>query len=147
MNKTLMFSILDENITRQKRDKNIKALDKNRKRNNKISNRFNKISEKLSSNLLDLFSESEIEKMARESGFVSKQSKLSGFKFLDLLLFSRFDNEKLSLNDLSVQSADKHNISISKQAINDRSNLQRTTCPKENAISYSVSCWHRRVLV
>lgn len=120
MNKTLIFSILDENLTRQKRYKNIKALDKNRKRNHEISNRFNKISKKLSSNLLDLFSEFEIEKIARESGFVSKRSKLSGFKFLDLLLFSRFDNEKLSLNDLSVQSAYKHNISISKQAINDR---------------------------
>jgi hypothetical protein len=120
LNKSLTFNILDENLTRQKRYKNIKALNKNRKRNNEISNKFNKISKKLSSNLLDLFSESEIEKIARESGFVSKQSKLSGFKFLDLLLFSRFDNEKLSLNDLSVQSAYKHNISISKQAINDR---------------------------
>jgi uncharacterized membrane protein YgaE (UPF0421/DUF939 family) len=115
LNKSLTFSILDENLTRQKRYKNIKTLNKNRKRNNKISNKFNKISKKLSSNLLDLFSESEIEKIARESGFVSKQSKLSGFKSLDLLLFlkleepkiSRFDNEKLSLNDLSVQSAYK----------------------------------------
>lgn len=120
MHKTLIFSILDENLTRQKRYKNIKGLDKSRKSKIKISNRFNKISKKLSSNLLDLFSEYEIEKIARESGFVSKQSKLSGFKFLDLLLFSRFDNEKLSLNDLSVQSINKHNISISKQAINDR---------------------------
>ncbi len=120
MNKALIFSILAENLTRQKRYKNIKALDKNIKRNIEINNRFNKISKKLSSNLLDLFSELEIEKIARESGFVSKQSKLSGFKFLDLLLFSKFDNEKLSLNDLSSQSAEKHNIRISKQAINDR---------------------------
>lgn len=91
-----------------------------KKKNNNGNCGFTKISEKLNSNLLDVFSENEIEKIARESGFVLKQSKLSGFKFLDLLLFSKFDNEKLSLNDLSCRAADKHNIVISKQAINDR---------------------------
>lgn len=95
-------------------------LGKGKKRNKNITKGFNKISEKLSSNLLDFFSEDEIEKIARESGFVTNSSKLSGFNFLDLLLFSKFDNEMLSLNDLSVQSADKHNVSITKQAINER---------------------------
>ena len=55
-----------------------------KKKNNNGNCGFTKISEKLNSNLLDVFSENEIEKIARESGFVLKQSKLSGFKFLDL---------------------------------------------------------------
>ena len=95
-------------------------MDKIRKKNNSSCSFHNRISKKLSSNILDFFAEKEIENLARESGFVSKESKLSGFKFLDLILFSKFDNEKLSLNDLSSQTAHKHQIFISKQAINDR---------------------------
>lgn len=83
-------------------------------------NNFLKKSTDLSSDLNKFFTEQEIEKVAIETGFVTRISKLTGYKFMDLLLFSKFDNKKLSLNDLSSQAEDKFNVTVSKQGIDNR---------------------------
>ena len=57
-------------------------------------NNFLKKSTDLSSDLNKFFTEQEIEKVAIETGFVTRSSKLTGYKFMDLLLFSKFDNKK-----------------------------------------------------
>nr|NQU91544.1 IS4 family transposase [Bacteroidota bacterium] len=67
-----------------------------------------------------MLSEAEIEKLARSLGFVQRTSKLSGWKFLDMLLFTHFNHEKLSLNELSIQLKLRYGVKITKQGINDR---------------------------
>jgi hypothetical protein len=59
------------------------------------------ISEQLSSKITDFFEKSTIDSLARESGFVKRERTISGFDFLQTLLFSKFDNSKLSLESLA----------------------------------------------
>ncbi len=78
------------------------------------------IGQKLSKEITNLLTEAEIEKQARKSGFVIRTSKLSGWKFLEMLLFTEFNHKKLSLNELSIQLKLRFNIDISKQGIDER---------------------------
>ena len=114
----MKISILEENTTHQIKH-NFKVLSKDNK-NNKRDNNSSILSQKLSNKILDFFAEEELEQIAQESGFISKESKLSGYQFLDALLFSKTNFEQLSLNDLSGQLQDKHNLTISKQGIDKR---------------------------
>ncbi len=81
---------------------------------------FTKQAKKLSSEITAFLNEENIDKIAKETGFVKRERKLSGFNFLDMLLFTHFNNNELSLNDLSAQLADRYNIDISSQAIDGR---------------------------
>ena len=69
-----------------------------------------------------IFNESEVERLGRLSGFVKRKPKLTAFKFLLSLMFSRFDGSKLSLNDISNELYDKFDCSIKKQSIDERFN-------------------------
>ena len=76
------------------------------------------MAEKLSKELTDFFAKEEIEIIAREHGFVERETKkLTGFSFLDTLIFTGFDHSKLSLNNLTCQLSDKHQIAITKQGL------------------------------
>jgi len=71
--------------------------------------------------LTDFFAQEEVEKIARETGFVNRTSnKLGGFTFLTSLLYCDFDQSQLSLNDLSAQIRDKWDIVLTKQALQER---------------------------
>lgn len=76
----------------------------------------------LKKSLNTILNESEINRIGRLSGFVSRKSKLTAFNFLVSLMFSRFDGSKLSLNDISNELYDKFECNIKKQSINERFN-------------------------
>ena len=76
--------------------------------------------EKLSKEITNFLDEENINKIARETGFVQRERKLNGFKFLDMLLFTHFNHNELSLNDLSAQLAERYNIEIAAQSIDER---------------------------
>jgi len=80
------------------------------------------IGQKLSKEITNLLTEAEIENQARKSGFVIRTSKLSGWKFLEMLLFTELNHEKLSLNELAIQLKLRSKIEISKQGIDERFN-------------------------
>ena len=71
----------------------------------------------LSTEITKLISEAEIENQARKYGFIQRTSKLTGWKFLDMLLFTHFNHQQLSLNQLAIELKLRYGISISKQAI------------------------------
>ncbi len=81
---------------------------------------FTKPAKKLSKEITTFLNEDNINRIAKETGFVQRERKLNGFKFLDMLLFTHFNADELSLNDLSAQLADRFNIHISSQAIDER---------------------------
>ncbi len=81
---------------------------------------FTKQAKKLSTEITTFLNEESINKIAKETGFVKRERKLNGFNFLDMLLFTHFNNNELSLNDLSAQLADRYNMNISSQAIDER---------------------------
>ena len=70
----------------------------------------------------EFYSEQHIEQVARESGFVKRQRKLTPVSFLDSLLFNKYDNKTVSLNDYSVDIQVRHNTTIKKQSIDERFN-------------------------
>jgi len=75
----------------------------------------------LSKEIIRILTPDFINQLARETGFVVRESaKLDGYKFLDILLFTEFNCKKLSLNDLSVQLYKRYGVSISKQSVDDR---------------------------
>ena len=83
--------------------------------------KISSLANKLSHEITNLLTEQKIESLAKDIGFVKHDSvKLNGWKFLDMLLFTHFNHEKLSLNDLALQLHSRYGISISKQGINDR---------------------------
>ena len=84
-------------------------------------NKFSSLANKLSDKITNLLTKEKIESLAKELGFVKHDSvKLNGWKFLDMLLFTHFNHERLSLNDLALQLHQRYGITISKQGINDR---------------------------
>ncbi len=79
---------------------------------------FKKQTEKLSSEITNLLSEESINEIAKEIGFVKRDSgKFDGFKFLDLLLFTEFNHKKLSLNSMASSFQERYGIMMSKQAV------------------------------
>jgi hypothetical protein len=74
----------------------------------------------LSSKITDFFEKSTIDSLARESGFVKRERTISGFDFLQTLLFSKFDNSKLSLESLAESFMKLHHKEITKQGIDQR---------------------------
>lgn len=76
----------------------------------------------MSKKFSEFYSEEHIEQIARESGFLKRQRKLTPVSFLDTLLFNKYDNKVASLNDYSVDIAVRHNTTIKKQSIDERFN-------------------------
>ncbi len=74
----------------------------------------------LSFEITRLLNEENIDLIARETGFVQRKRKLSGFEFLDMLLFTQFNHKELSLNDLSIQLLLRYGVEISSQSIDER---------------------------
>jgi hypothetical protein len=74
----------------------------------------------LSNEITKILNEEKINETAKKCGFVIRESKLTGFRFLDMLLFTHFNHKELSLNDLSVQLKARYGISIKKQSVNER---------------------------
>lgn len=64
--------------------------------------------------------------MAKEVGFIERESKMKAYIFLDMLLSQVFDKSQLSLNDHSVELQMKHGIAITKQGIDDNFTCEST---------------------
>jgi hypothetical protein len=62
----------------------------------------------------------EIESLAKSKGFVLRKSKLNGSKFLDLLMFTHFNQQELTLTELAIQAELRFGVSMSKQGIDNR---------------------------
>jgi hypothetical protein len=78
--------------------------------------------EKLDIAISPFFSEQELEELARETGFVQRESKIGGALFLDLVVFNHENLKNQSLNDLSIVLKNQYNIDISKQSLHERFN-------------------------
>ncbi len=69
--------------------------------------------------------------MARDTGFVQRESKLSGSLFLDLLVFNSESLKHQSLNDLTVALQDEHGVDLTKQSLHERFNTSAVRFLKE----------------
>ena len=79
---------------------------------------FRNETKNLSEEITNLLSEENINAIAREIGFVKRDSnKFDGFKFMDMLLFTEFNHKELSLNSMALQLQDRYGIILSKQAV------------------------------
>lgn len=86
-----------------------------------MSNKYFKLKvDNLSNEITNIMNEEKINQLAKATGFVKREIKLDGFKFLDMLLFTHFNYKELSLNDLSAQLKLRYNISIRKQSLDER---------------------------
>ena len=77
-------------------------------------------SNQLSNKITEILNEEYINKTAKECGFIIREGKIDGYKFLDMLLFTHFNHKELSLSDLALQLELRYNIRITKQAIDER---------------------------
>lgn len=68
------------------------------------------------------FTQQELEKLARETGFVQRESKIGGALFLDLIVFNHENLKEQSLKDLCIVLKDKFDIVIRKQSLDERFN-------------------------
>lgn len=83
---------------------------------------INQVISRLSTEVNEFFVKEEIDKIARETKFVQRKSTLGAMEFLDLLVFTRFNQLQLSLNDMAGILTIRHGIKISKQGIDERFN-------------------------
>ena len=90
-----------------------------------------KLTAALDVSISPFFSEQELEELARETGFVRRESKIGGAVFLDLVVFNHENLKDQSLNDLSIVLKEKHDIDISKQSLHDRFNQSAVLFLKE----------------
>jgi len=74
----------------------------------------------LSVEISNLLNKENINSLAKETGFIQRNGKIDGFIFLDIILFTYFNQKELSLNDLSVEIKKRFGVSISKQSIDER---------------------------
>ena len=85
-----------------------------------IKGRSNTLKESITSALDPLA----LNKIARETGFLRRESKLKPEEFIGALLFSEFDHSRLSLQDCCNELAQYHQKPLSKVAMHKRFNLQ-----------------------
>ncbi len=82
---------------------------------------FRNETKKLSETITNFLSDENINAIARDIGFIERDSKkIDGLKFLDMLLFTEFNHKELSLNAMALQLQDRYGIELSKQAIDYR---------------------------
>jgi len=77
------------------------------------------------------FSRDELDQLARDTGFVQRESKISGSVFLDLLVFNSENLKNQSLNDLTIVLHDEQDVDISKQSLHERFNESAVTFLKK----------------
>ena len=79
--------------------------------------------QKLSAEITKILNQDRVELLAKETGFSCREGgKINGYKFLDMLLFTHFNQKELSLNDLSIQIEKRYGIQMRKQSIDERFN-------------------------
>ena len=84
----------------------------------------------------ELFSESNINKIAKASGFVKRQRKLSPLLYLDLLFHSA-SSGNCSLEMLSVEASKEHHLPVSKQGIDYRF-TDKSICFSKSVLSKAI---------
>ena len=68
------------------------------------------------------FSTEELEKLARESGFVCREGNIDGSTFIRLICLNKENLRKESLNDLTITLRHEYDIKMTKQSLHDRFN-------------------------
>ncbi len=64
-----------------------------------------------------------INAIAKATGFTQRESgKINGFKFLDMILFTHFNQKKLSLNNMCVELIKRYGVHLMPQSLNERFN-------------------------
>lgn len=86
---------------------------------------------KLSKKISEAYSPDHLDRLARETGFKQRASKLTPEIFIDTILFNEIDTESVSLNDHSTAIKLRHDVSISKQGLHDRFNEEASCFVKE----------------
>ena len=76
----------------------------------------------LVSKVKNLYSSEHLKTVAKETGFIKRDTKFTAAMFLEMLLFKVFDNGTVSLNDHSIHVAMANEIQMRKQSIDDRFN-------------------------
>jgi hypothetical protein len=77
----------------------------------------------LNSAVQAFFSDEELNRLARETEFTKRpDGKISGSVFFDLIVFNSDKLKEQSLNDLSLEAKQRHEIEITKQSLHDRFN-------------------------
>lgn len=71
----------------------------------------------MSIKITEFLSKEKIDELAKELGFVERTRNITGSNFLELLIFSRFNNSNLSLENLAENYYENTGKEISKQAI------------------------------
>ena len=83
---------------------------------------LNKLVKTLAGNFSKSFDSKLLERLARQTGFVQRSSKLKAHEFLAGLLFARLDGDQLSLRDLSDELDAKLGVDITKQSLDQQFN-------------------------
>ncbi len=104
----------------------------------------------LSTEISNLLNEECINDFARDTEFIARDSKLDGNMFLDILLYTHFNQKQMSLNELGIQVKKQFGINITKQAIDKRftdksveflksvlSKALELTIPKQDKIDFT----------
>ena len=68
----------------------------------------------------DVFSEAQLNRIGRSTGFLKRKSKLTCQMFFDILLFKDLDNGQISLNDHATELRLRHGVKIRKQSLHER---------------------------
>lgn len=71
---------------------------------------------------MDVFTSEELERIARETGFLKRESKVTPSAFFDLLMYNIGSGGSKSLQQMSIEAISEHNINVSKQGIDKRFN-------------------------
>jgi hypothetical protein len=82
------------------------------------------LSDKLSTEISSFFSKEQISSLAHQSEFVKRRSKLKAWMFLETIIFSKFNQKKLSLNEIANNLQCNYGLEISKQGVDERFTLQ-----------------------
>jgi hypothetical protein len=72
----------------------------------------------LGKQITDIFDRKEIELISKSCKFIKRTRKITAYELLELIVFDPSNNYLLSLEDISNDYYKKHNIRVSKQAIN-----------------------------
>lgn len=84
---------------------------------------FAELTENLNSAVQAFFSDEELDRLARVTGFNKRpDGKIKGSVFFDLIVFNSDKLKEQSLNDLSLEVKKRHGIDIKKQSLHDRFN-------------------------
>jgi hypothetical protein len=71
---------------------------------------------------LEVFAPEELSRVARETGFCKRVSKMSPSSFFDIMMYDTSSGNINSLNQLAIEAHSEHDIGITKQGIDKRFN-------------------------